>query len=271
MKKVVDDSQPPPPGETLMVARKDVDAIEIELLLEGIRRRWGYDFTHYSYASIKRRLEHAKRESGFERFTQLLDQLLHDERAFDRFLRYMSVTVTEMFRDPPFYKSVREKLIPVLKTYPFVKIWCAGCATGEEVYSMAILLHEEDYLGRARIYATDFNKHSLDIAEKGVYPARHLETYAANYRAAGGQRDFADYYSSGYDFAKMKELPTDDPVFGKGSVRADGRKIHPVYLFEVKKPSESKGPWDYYKVRATIPAEQAFRPIDQGNCPLVKK
>jgi chemotaxis protein methyltransferase CheR len=228
VKKAANDTTAPPPedgpptGTPFANSRKDVEALEIDLLLEAIRRRWGYDFTHYSYASIKRRLDHAKRESGFERFTQLLDQLLHDERAFDRFLRYMSVTVTEMFRDPPFYKSVREKLIPVLKTYPFVKIWCAGCATGEEVYSMAILLHEEDYLGRARIYATDFNKHSLDVAEKGVYPARYLDTYAANYRAAGGQRDFSDYYSSGYEFAKIKDFLKERITFSYHNLVTDG-------------------------------------------------
>jgi chemotaxis protein methyltransferase CheR len=118
----------------------------------------------------------------------------------------MSITVTEMFRDPAFYTAIREKLIPALKTFPFVKIWHAGCATGEEVYSMAILLHEENFLDRARIYATDFNKHSLDIAEKGVYPARNMALHAANYRASGGKANFEDYYSAGYDLAKMKDM-----------------------------------------------------------------
>lgn len=182
------------------------EAIEIDLLLEGIRRRYGYDFTNYSHASIKRRLEHARNEAGFKRFTELLDRLLHDEMFFDRFLKHMSVTVTEMFRDPQFYRTIREKLIPVLKTFPFIKIWHAGCATGEEVYSMAILLHEEDFLGRARIYATDFNKHSLDTAEKGVYSSDRIKTYATNYIASGGKRDFSSYYSAGYGLAKMMDF-----------------------------------------------------------------
>jgi len=184
----------------------DIEHIEINLLLEGIRSRWGYDFTNYSYASLKRRLEHARNEAGLIRFTELLDQLMHNEGLFDKFLKSMSITVTEMFRDPAFYKTIREKLIPVLKTFPFIKIWHAGCATGEEVYSMAILLHEENFLERTRIYATDFNKQSLDIAEKGVYPVRVIESYADNYRIAGGKQNFSDYYNSGYDFIKMKDF-----------------------------------------------------------------
>lgn len=200
----------------------DITKIEIDLLLEGIRRRWGYDFTHYSYASVKRRLEHAREDAQLSRFTELLDRLLHDERAFDRFLKHMSITVTEMFRDPPFYQKVREKIIPVLKTFPFVKIWHAGCATGEEVYSMAILLHEEGFLERARIYATDFNKHSLDNATHGVYPAKNMNLYAANYQAAGGKRDFAEYYSAGYDLAKMKDFLKEHITYSYHNLVTDG-------------------------------------------------
>jgi chemotaxis protein methyltransferase CheR len=198
------------------------ERIEIDLLLEGIRRRWGHDFTHYAYASLKRRLEHARGDAGLTRFTELLDLLLHDQCAFDGFLKHMSITVTEMFRDPAFYQAVREKVIPVLKTFPFVKIWHAGCATGEEVYSMAILLHEEDFLGRARIYATDFNKHSLDIAAKGVYSAKNIENYAANYRASGGKRDFAEYYSSGYDLAKFGDFLKERVTFSYHNLVTDG-------------------------------------------------
>ena len=143
-------------------------------------------------------------EAGLEHFTELLDRLLHDQRCFDEFLKHMSITVTEMFRDPLFYRAVREKVIPVLKTFPFVKIWHAGCATGEEVYSMAILLQEENFLDRARIYATDFNKQSLDTAQKGVYPAKDMEACAANYQASGGKGDFSSYYSTGYDLGEAQ-------------------------------------------------------------------
>jgi chemotaxis protein methyltransferase CheR len=200
----------------------DVERIEMGLLLDGIRDRWGYDFTHYSYASLKRRLEHVRDEAGFTRFTELLDRVLHDQRFFDGLLKHMSITVTEMFRDPPFYRAVREKVIPVLKTFPFVKIWHPGCATGEEVYSMAILLHEENFLDRARIYATDFNKHSLDAAEKGVYAAKNMESYAANYHASGGRQDFAGYYSSGYELAKIKDSLKERITFSYHNLVTDG-------------------------------------------------
>jgi chemotaxis protein methyltransferase CheR len=200
----------------------DVERVEIDLLLEGVRRRYGYDFQHYSFASLKRRLEHAREDARLTRYSELLDRVLHDEQAFDGVLRHLSITVTEMFRDPPFYRAVREQVVPLLKTYPFVKIWHAGCATGEEVYSMAILFHEEGFLDRVRFYATDFNKHALDAAEKGVYPARLMDGYAANYRAAGGKADLADYFSVGYDFAKMKDFLRERITFSYHNLVTDG-------------------------------------------------
>ena len=214
---------PEPGAATALVRdRNDIDSIGIDLLLEGIRRRWGYDFTHYSYASIRRRLEHARRDAGFKRFTELLDRLLYDEASFDRFLKHMSVSVTEMFRDPAFYRVVREKVVPILKTFPFVKIWHAGCATGEEAYSLAIILYEEDFLSRARIYATDFNKHGLDTAEKGVYPTANMVQFAENYRASGGTRALSDYYSSAYDLAKIKEPLKERVTFSYHNLATDG-------------------------------------------------
>jgi chemotaxis protein methyltransferase CheR len=200
----------------------EIERVEISLLLEGIHRRWGYDFKHYSHASLKRRLDRALSDAGRKRFTELLDLLLHDQTAFDHFLRHMSVTVTEMFRDPPFYRVVRESVVPALKTYPFVKIWHAGCATGEEVYSMAILLHEEGFLDRVRIYATDFNKDSLDTAEKGIYPAAKMESYGANYLASGGRSELSQYYSSGYNLAKMKDFLKDRITFSYHNLVTDG-------------------------------------------------
>ena len=209
----------------LRIASCGSDSGKIEdrtLLLPGIRRRYGYDFTHYSQASLKRRLEKARDQAKAGRFTELLDKLLHDEKCFDEFLEHMSITVTEMFRDPAFYRALREHVVPVLKTYPFVKIWHAGCATGEEVYSMALLLHEEGFLDRARIYATDFNKHSLDTAEKGVYSARDMETNAANYRKAGGRRDFSEYYSDGYELAKFNDFLKERITFSYHNLVTDG-------------------------------------------------
>jgi chemotaxis protein methyltransferase CheR len=200
----------------------DVEAIEISLLLEAIRRRWNYDFTHYSQASIRRRLDQARRAAGLAHFSDLLARVLHDESFFDRLLRFMSVTVTEMFRDPSCYRTIRERLIPVFKTFPFIKIWCAGCATGEEVYSLAIMLHEEGFLDRARLYATDFNKESLDIAEKGIYPQRAMAGYAANYAQAGGSASFSDYYSSSYDFVRMKGFLRERITFSYHNLVTDG-------------------------------------------------
>lgn len=219
------DAAPAASGEghsSLHIPREDVESIEISLLLEAIRRRWSYDFTHYSHASIRRRLDQARRAAGLAHFSEILTRVLHDEAFFDRLLRYMSVTVTEMFRDPQCYRAVRDHLIPVFKTFPFIKIWCAGCATGEEVYSLAILLHEEGYLERARLYATDFNKDSLDIAEKGIYPARVMSAYAANYRQSGGRGDLSDYYHSSYDFARMKGFLRERITFSYHNLVTDG-------------------------------------------------
>jgi chemotaxis protein methyltransferase CheR len=200
----------------------DTEKLEIEMLLEGIRSRYGYDFTHYARASLKRRVDRAREQARVPSYTALLDRLFHDERSFDDFLKSMSITVTEMFRDPPFYRAVREKIVPVFKTFPFVKIWHAGCATGEEVYSMAILLHEEGFLDRARIYATDFNKHSLDRAQEGVYPVKNAGAYAANYRAAGGKGEFSDYTSTNYDLIKFKDYLKEHITFSYHNLVTDG-------------------------------------------------
>ena len=198
------------------------EKIQIDTLLHGIRNRYGYDFTHYSRASLKRRLERMLAQTGLMCFTELLDRLFHNEKCFDDFLKIMSINVTEMFRDPAFYRAIREQVVPVLKTYPFVKIWHAGCATGEEVYSMALLLHEEGFLDRARIYATDFNKHSLDTAANGVYAARHMATYAANYSEAACRGNFCDYYNEGYERAKFKDFLKERITFSYHNLVTDG-------------------------------------------------
>jgi chemotaxis protein methyltransferase CheR len=209
-------------GVCIIMSGSELEKVEIDILLDGIRRRYGYDFTHYSHASLKRRLSQMRDQSGMSRYTEMLDRVYHDETYFDLLLKQMSITVTEMFRDPSFYRSVRENVIPILKTFPFVKIWHAGCATGEEVYSMAILLHEENFLDRVRLYATDFNKHALDIAQKGVYPSEMIEKYAANYKAAGGKKDFAEYYSAGYDLVKIKDFLREKVTFSYHNLVTDG-------------------------------------------------
>jgi chemotaxis protein methyltransferase CheR len=202
--------------------QSDYEEVEIDILLNGIRSRYGYDFSHYSRASLKRRLQRALAQTRLAHFTELLDRLFHDEKCFDEFLKIMSITVTEMFRDPDFYQAVRKHVVPVLKTYPYIKIWHAGCATGEEVYSMALLLHEEGFLDRARIYATDFNKHSLDTASSGVYSASHMAAYATNYREAGGKAHFPDYYRDGYGLAKFKDFLKERITFSYHNLVTDG-------------------------------------------------
>jgi chemotaxis protein methyltransferase CheR len=204
------------------IAAREVEKAEIDVLLAGIQKRYGYDFTHYSPASLKRRLEHARMQAQLPNYITLLDRLFHDTRSFDEFLKYMSITVTAMFRDPPFYREVREKIVPILKTYPFIKVWHAGCATGEEVYSMAILLHEEGFLSRTRIYATDFNKQSLDSAQKGVYAAKDMEAFASNYKAAGGKHDFSSYANTSYEFTKFKEFLKENITFSYHNLVTDG-------------------------------------------------
>jgi len=200
----------------------DIEKMEIDMLLEGIRNRYGYDFSHYSRASLKRRVDRVREHGRLSSYTALLDKLYHDAGYFDEFLRSLSITVTEMFRDPQFYLAVRQQLVPMLKTFPFVKIWHAGCATGEEVYSMAILLHEEGFLDRARIYATDFNKHSLDIAQEGIYPAKTVGSAGANYLAAGGTGDFSDYFSASYEFVKFKDYLKRQITFSYHNLVSDG-------------------------------------------------
>jgi chemotaxis protein methyltransferase CheR len=200
----------------------DSEELEIDMFLDGIHTRYGYDFAHYSRASLRRRLERALAHTRLTHFSELLDLLFHDEKSFEGFLKIMSITVTEMFRDPQFYQAIRKHVVPLLKTYPFIKVWHAGCATGEEVYSMALLLHEEGFLDRTRIYATDFNKHSLDAAAKGVYSAKQMAAYAANYQLAGGKGYFPDYYSDGYKLAKFKDFLKERITFSYHNLVTDG-------------------------------------------------
>jgi len=201
---------------------EQIESIEIDVLLEGIFRRWGYDFRNYAHASLKRRLEHRLALSKLTHISDLLPKVLHDAKFFELLLGDLSITVTEMFRDPRVYAALREHVFPVLRTYPFLKIWHAGCATGEEVYSMAILLQEEGLYGRSQIYATDYNNHSLEVARRGVYPLEDIRAYTANYNAAGGEAAFSDYYHAKYGSAKMNESLKENITFAHHNLVADG-------------------------------------------------
>lgn len=180
-----------------------VTDIEIEVLLSAIYQKYGYDFREYSKAHIKRRVMHRLRTDRMESVSMMQHNVMHNPEYAELLLKDFSINVTEMFRDPQFYKAVREKVIPILKTWSFIKIWHAGCSTGEEVYSMAILLKEEGLYGRAQIYATDFNQHALKYAKEGIYPAERMKKYAKNYQASGAKRSFSDYYHARYDSAIM--------------------------------------------------------------------
>jgi chemotaxis protein methyltransferase CheR len=182
---------------------KEIEKIEIDLLLIAINKRYGYDFTNYAQASLKRRLSYAKTKLNLECYADLIPKLLHDEKAFKRFLTNLSVPVTEMFRDPDFYINFREKVIPVLETYPFIKIWVAGCATGEEVYSLAILFKESGLLERTQFYATDINDDALNIATKGIYSLDSIKKYTENYNKVSNKSSFSEYYHAKYDSVIM--------------------------------------------------------------------
>lgn len=195
--------------------------IEIRLLMEGIYQVYGYDFREYSEASLRRRLTLWLAASGFTTLSAAQSQLLRDQTLFDTLLRGITVNVSEMFRDPAFFKAVRELVVPYLKTYPFVKIWHAGCASGEEAYSMAILLLEEGLKGRFRIYATDINEEVIRKAQEGIYPLQELQRFTRNYQHAGGTGSFSDYYTARYDHAILSSSLRDNIVFAAHNLAVD--------------------------------------------------
>lgn len=182
-------------------AAEAVETIEIELLREGIFRHYGFDFRNYSPASFKRRVRHCMGKEGVNTVSALQEKVLHDPVCMGRFLLVLSINVTALFRDPHFYRVFRDEVVPRLRTYPFIRIWHAGCASGEEVYSTAILLQEEGLYDRVRLYATDMNEAVLAVARDGIYPLEKMKEYAENYLKAGGRRSLADYYTAQYDRA----------------------------------------------------------------------
>ncbi|HTM66265.1 MAG TPA: protein-glutamate O-methyltransferase CheR [Flavipsychrobacter sp.] len=178
---------------------------ELEILLNDLLEQHGYDFTEYAHASLKRRINRLASLDKFPSFAELRFRLKNDEGYLKRFVEEISVNVTEMFRDPLFYKTLREEVLPVLATYPLIRIWHAGCATGEEVYSLAIVLKELKLLEKSLLYATDINPSVLETARKGIFPLSQMKIYSENYVEAGGSQEFSQYYTANYDFAKMDE------------------------------------------------------------------
>jgi chemotaxis protein methyltransferase CheR len=202
-------------------ARDGVEEIELQLLLEGVYRRYGFDFREYAPASLRRRVLRRMRAEGLTTIAALTDKLLHDAPTMERLLLDLSINVTSMFRDPPFYVAFRGKVVPLLRTYPFTRIWVAGCSSGEEVYSLAILLQEESLYERARIYATDINESVLEQARAGVFPLEKMQEYTKNYQRAGGKRAFSEYYVAAYDGAQFQRALTENVVFAQHNLVSD--------------------------------------------------
>ena len=199
----------------------DLERLEIELLLEGVFRHYGFDFRAYAYASIRRRLWKRVEGERLATISALQEKILHDTEAMERLLLDLSVNVTAMFRDPTFYREFRERVVPLLRTYPFIRIWHAGCSTGEEVFSMAILLEEEGLYDRARLYATDINDVVLQRAKQGIFPLDRMQEYTENYMKAGGKRSFSEYYTAKYDGALFSPSLTRNIVFSQHNLVTD--------------------------------------------------
>jgi chemotaxis protein methyltransferase CheR len=198
-----------------------VEQLEIELLLEAVYRRYGFDFREYAQASLKRRLWRRAYAEGARSISELQAKLLHDPPSMERLLLDLSINVTSMFRDPTFYLAFREKVVPALHTYPFTRIWCAGCSTGEEVYSLAIVLEEEGLYERTRIYATDINESVLATARAGIFPLDKMQQYTQNYIRGGGKHDFSRYYLAAYDAAQFSKTLTENVVFAQHNLAMD--------------------------------------------------
>ncbi|HUR81317.1 MAG TPA: protein-glutamate O-methyltransferase CheR [Thermoanaerobaculia bacterium] len=199
----------------------ELERTEVELLLEGIFRQYGFDFRSYAYASIRRRLWKRVEAEGLQNLSQLQAMVLHDADSLERLLLDLSVNVTSMFRDPLFYTTFRAQVIPLLRTYPYLRLWHAGCSTGEEVYSMAILLEEEGLYDRARIYATDINDVVLQQARRGIFPLERMQEYTENYIRAGGKRSFSEYYTAKYDGALFDGRLARNVVFAQHNLVTD--------------------------------------------------
>jgi len=200
----------------------DLNDLELELLLEAIFRKYGYDFRDYSRAHVKRRIRNRMRLDKIESLSVMQHMVLHDKLFASLLLRDLSINVTEMFRDPDFYRTIRQSVIEMLKTWSYVRIWHAGCSTGEEVYSMAILLKEEGLYDRTQIYATDFNEYALKQAKDGIFPIGNMKKYVTNYQASEAKGDFSDYYVAKYDLAIMDQSLKENIVWANHNLVTDG-------------------------------------------------
>ncbi|MCP4283965.1 MAG: protein-glutamate O-methyltransferase CheR [Gammaproteobacteria bacterium] len=202
--------------------RDELEALEIRLLLEGVYQQYGYDFRDYAQGTRMRRIRERVRKEELISIAGLLELVLHDPQCMTRLIGDLSITVSEMFRDPGLFQTLRDNIVQLLDTYPFIRIWHAGCANGEEVYSLAILLHEENLLERCRIYATDMNEAALQQAQRGIFPLKQMQAYTQNHLAAGGKGSFSDYYTAKYDHARFRPWLKENVVFSQHNLTTDG-------------------------------------------------
>ncbi|AKM11539.1 CheR family methyltransferase [Croceicoccus naphthovorans] len=198
-----------------------VEDLEIQLLLDALYRHYHYDFRHYAQASIKRRLLQARRQLGFDSISALQSAVLHDKTMLPNLLNYLTVQVSEMFRDPSYYRALREKVVPHLHTYPSLKVWIAGCSRGEELYSLAILFREEGLLDKTIFYATDINPAALKAAQAGIYPLDQVRLFTENHRLSGGHSSLSDYYTADYGRAVFDKSLRARTVFSDHSLVTD--------------------------------------------------
>jgi chemotaxis protein methyltransferase CheR len=198
-----------------------IEDIELETLINDIYEYYGFDFGSYSRASLKRRVNRIYQLEGFKNFYEFLSKVRYDPEYYKNLIDEITVNVTEMFRDPSFYKIVRNEILPQLAPKPFIRLWHAGCSSGEEVYSMAIMLKEAGLLHKSIIYATDINSKVLETAKKGIFPLRMMKEYSENYRDSGGQEDFSKYYIANYGIAKFNEELAEKMVFSQHNLVSD--------------------------------------------------
>ena len=211
----------PADADDLADAPTSASAIELRLLMEAIYLKYSYDFRDYTGASQKRRVQYALAQMQLPSISALQERILREPAMFARLLQYLTIPVSEMFRDPAYFLAMRRQVVPHLHTYPSVTVWVAGCSTGEEVYSLAILLREEGLLARTRIYATDINPESLALARQGIFPLEAVRRYTANYQQSGGTRAFSDYYTAAYDAARFDPSLCADVIFADHSLATD--------------------------------------------------
>lgn len=201
--------------------RAPIQDIEQRLLLDAIYHQYHYDFREYAQASLKRRLQSALTQFGCKTLSQLQDRVLHEPAVFTALLQFLTVQVSDMFRDPSYFLALRNEVVPILRTYPSIKVWVAGCSAGEEVYSLGILLHEEGLLDRALIYATDINPHALRAAEQGVFDLDRVAAFTANHAQSGGRSSLSDYYTARYGRVVFDKKLREHMVFSDHSLATD--------------------------------------------------